>query len=140
MERRFAGHFGVMRSKSTTERLRVYHCDDSTAFRRLVQEALLEHPDLELVGAAGSYAAALEEAAGLTPDVIVLDLHTGDEGDDPVARVRAALPDARIVVLSGSDAEALATADAQADAAVSKARVFEDLADAVRSVTRRVSA
>jgi two-component system response regulator DevR len=83
--------------------VRVFHCDDSDAFRLLVFERLAEEPGIELVGQAGSATATIAALPRTRPDVVLLDLRGGDLGPQTVADVRAVLPDAAIVVLSGWD-------------------------------------
>ena len=80
--------------------IRVFHCDDSEAFTRLVAFWLAEHPDLEHVGAAHTSDAALA-ALRVRPDVVLLDT-MGVPGDDSLLqRIRAVVPDAAVVVYSG---------------------------------------
>ena len=81
--------------------IRVFHCDDSAAFTRLVRHWLQEHADLEHVGAAHSGEAALDALGDARPDVVLLDT-MGSRGDDSlVKRIRVAAPSARVVVYSG---------------------------------------
>jgi DNA-binding NarL/FixJ family response regulator len=84
----------------TDERIRVFHCDDSEAFTRLVELWLADHPDLEHAGAAHTVEAALEALPAAHPDVILLDT-MGDPGAAwliEAARRRA--PDAAVIVYS----------------------------------------
>jgi DNA-binding NarL/FixJ family response regulator len=83
--------------------VRVFHCDDSDAFRLLVAELLADEPDIELVGDAASARAAVATAPQCDPDVVLLDLSGGDLGPEAIAAMRAVVPDAAIVVLSGWD-------------------------------------
>ncbi len=83
---------------------RVFHCDDSAAYRRLLMEMLRAHGDITLVGAAPSLALALEAPEIPEVDVILLDAIMGHA--DPaafVASLRERNQTARIVVLSGLD-------------------------------------
>jgi DNA-binding NarL/FixJ family response regulator len=83
------------------EPIRVFHCDDSPAFTRLVGHWLEEHPGIEHAGAAHSGAEALAALPAARPDVVLLDT-MGNPGDDALlAQIRAAVPEARIVVYSG---------------------------------------
>jgi DNA-binding NarL/FixJ family response regulator len=81
--------------------IRVFHCDDSEAFTRLVAFWLAEHPDIEYVGEARTAEAALAALPDAHPDVILLDT-MGRPGDDALlASIRGAAPDARVIVYSG---------------------------------------
>jgi DNA-binding NarL/FixJ family response regulator len=81
--------------------VRVLHCDDSEAFRVLVREMLRDEDGIEVVGEANGSESAIAQARALEPDVVLLDLRGGDLSEDLPARVVAAAPGARIVVLSG---------------------------------------
>jgi DNA-binding NarL/FixJ family response regulator len=81
--------------------IRVFHCDDSEAFTRLVSFWLADHPDIEHVGAAHGQAAALAALPGANPDVVLLDT-MGQPGDGGLLRaVREAVPNAAVIVYSG---------------------------------------
>jgi DNA-binding NarL/FixJ family response regulator len=80
--------------------IRVFHCDDSEAFTRLVELWLGDHDDIEHAGAAHSVEAALEVLPQLKPDVILLDT-MGEPGSDALLRsMRERAPDARVIVYS----------------------------------------
>jgi DNA-binding NarL/FixJ family response regulator len=81
--------------------IRVFHCDDSEAFTRLVGHWLGEHDDLQLVGVAHTHAAAMAAVGLARPDVVLLDT-MGSPGDDTLLRaIRDAAPGARVIVYSG---------------------------------------
>jgi|SRR4051812_18488093 len=81
--------------------IRVFHCDDSEAFTRLVAFWLAEHGDLEHVGEAHTAEAALAALPGARPDVVLLDT-MGLPGDDSLLHaIRGVAPQARVVVYSG---------------------------------------
>jgi DNA-binding NarL/FixJ family response regulator len=81
--------------------IRVFHCDDSEAFTHLVSFWLADHGDIEHVGAAHSGEAALAALPALAPDVVLLDT-MGRPGDTSLlASIRAAVPEAAVVVYSG---------------------------------------
>jgi DNA-binding NarL/FixJ family response regulator len=115
-------------------RVRVFHCDDSEAYRVLVREVLADAPDIELVGAAGSAQATLDGVRAVRPDVVLLDLRGEDLGPATVGHVRAAVPEARIVVLSGWQGE-LDTGPI--DALVSKDDALDELVPTIRRVAAR---
>jgi DNA-binding NarL/FixJ family response regulator len=83
------------------QEIRIFHCDDSEAFTRLVRHWLEEHEGIEYVGAAQSGEDAIEALPEARPDVILLDT-MGSPGDPTLLRrIRTAVPQARVIVYSG---------------------------------------
>jgi DNA-binding NarL/FixJ family response regulator len=81
--------------------IRVFHCDDSEAFTRLVAFWLAEHDDIEHVGQAHTAEDALAALPAARPDVVLLDT-LGRPGDDALTlAIRAAAPQAKVIVYSG---------------------------------------
>jgi DNA-binding NarL/FixJ family response regulator len=81
--------------------LRVFHCDDSAAFTRLVRHWLDEHDGIEHVGAAHDGEEALRLLPEAAPDIVLLDT-MGSPGDTALLhRIREAAPSARVIVYSG---------------------------------------
>ncbi len=81
--------------------IRVFHCDDSEAFTRLVAFWLSEHDDIDHVGAAHTAETALAALPEVNADVVLLDT-LGRPGDDTLLlAVREAAPTARVIVYSG---------------------------------------
>jgi DNA-binding NarL/FixJ family response regulator len=81
--------------------IRVFHCDDSEAFTRLVAFWLSEHDDIQHVGAAHTAESALAALPEVNADVVLLDT-LGRPGDDTLLlAVRDAAPTARVIVYSG---------------------------------------
>src|SRR5687767_14353614 len=118
--------------------IRVFHCDDSAAFTRLVRHWLREHDDLEHVGAAHSGEAALDALCGdAQPDVVLLDT-MGSPGDDTLLkRIRSAAPDARDVVYSGYlSIVAAEDLGGRADAYLAKGDDEQALVRTIREVAR----
>jgi DNA-binding NarL/FixJ family response regulator len=84
-----------------TRGIRIFHCDDSEAFTRLVRHWLSEHEGLEYAGAAHTAEEAIEALPEAHPDVILLDT-MGSPGDPALLRrIRTAVPQARVIVYSG---------------------------------------
>ena len=82
-------------------RIRIFHCDDSAAFTRLVAHWLAEHDDLEHVGFAHTGDDAIAAIGPSQPDVVLLDT-MGSPGDTALlSRIRSAAPQARVIVYSG---------------------------------------
>lgn len=112
--------------------IRILHCDDSAAYRRLVVEMLGVHDSVEVVAQAADPKQALAAARASTPDVILLDSSLTLACASLVAQLRGAAPAARIIALSGleRDASSLGTL---ADTYVHKSASFDALVDAVHN-------
>jgi DNA-binding NarL/FixJ family response regulator len=83
------------------QRIRIFHCDDSAAFTRLVEHWLDDHGDIEHVGAAHSGEDAIAAIGSSRPDVVLLDT-MGSPGDTSLlGRIRSQVPQARVIVYSG---------------------------------------
>ncbi|HEY3018819.1 MAG TPA: response regulator [Solirubrobacteraceae bacterium] len=114
--------------------IRVFHCDDSIAYRRLVRAMLETEPDIELVGEAASHGDALEGVARTQPDVVLLDMVVGLPDEDYGAALAAAAPGARVLILSGHPPERVAPDLRElAVGHVRKSTAFEELAGAIRA-------
>jgi DNA-binding NarL/FixJ family response regulator len=83
------------------QQIRIFHCDDSAAFTRLVSHWLDERADIEHVGAAHSGDDAVAAIGSSRPDVVLLDT-MGSPGDTSLLRrIRSQVPQARVIVYSG---------------------------------------
>jgi DNA-binding NarL/FixJ family response regulator len=111
--------------------VRVFHCDDSAAFRLLISELLSDEPGIELVGQADATDATIAGVARTRPDVVLLDLRGGDLGPELVPGVRAVAPGAAIVVLSGWDGP---IDEREVAARLDKGISAEELAATIRQV------
>src|SRR5262245_46699820 len=89
-----------------SQRVRIYLIDDHPVVRECLGRAISAVRGLEVVGEAATAADGLAGAVATTPDVVVVDLHLPDrDGPDLIAALRAALPSARLVVVSAYDDE-----------------------------------
>lgn len=115
-------------------RLRVLLVDDTADIRTLLRTALELDGRFEVVGEAGDGRSGVDEALRLRPDVVVMDLAMPVlDGLQATPAIVRALPETRVVVLSGFDAtqiadEALALG---ACAYVEKGTAFTELADVI---------
>jgi PleD family two-component response regulator len=116
-------------------RTRVFHCDDSEAYRRLLTEMLTAHDDIEVKGGATTREEALRRVGDVDPDVIVLDALMHDNPSSFLAELKAHCPTSAVLVLSGLDICPAALAQG-ADGFIGKRRTFDDIADAIRAVMR----
>jgi ketosteroid isomerase-like protein/CheY-like chemotaxis protein len=115
--------------------LRIVHCDDSEAYRRLVELMLAEQGDLEVIASVSEHALAVEEAQRTQPDVVLLDARVPGGSDQAVMALRSVAPQAAVVILSGLDNPDNALRRA-ADAFVLKSRDFDEIAAAIRAAAR----
>jgi CheY-like chemotaxis protein len=69
--------------------IRLVLADDSDVMRPAIVRLLKDEPRIELVGEATSFAETLQLAAGLKPDVLLLDLHMRDEREYPPELVKS---------------------------------------------------
>jgi DNA-binding NarL/FixJ family response regulator len=89
---------------STQDSLRVVVVDDHPMAREWTRASLEEAEGISVVGVAETGAAGLHLVADRGPDVLVLDIHLPDmSGIEIARRVRAALPQVQIVVITGFD-------------------------------------
>lgn len=122
--------------------IRVLLADDHAIVREGLRRLLAETGDIVVAGAAADGREALRLALDGGPgwDVLILDLSLPRVGGmEVLRRVRAARPDARVIVLSMYPEEqyALQLRRAGAAAYVSKAMAPESLLDAIRAVALR---
>src|SRR5918992_4426977 len=81
--------------------VRLLVVDDHPVVRQGLRTFLETRPDFEVVGEAGDGTTAVDAAASLRPDVILMDLvMPGVDGLEAIGRIRAAEPAARILVLT----------------------------------------
>jgi CheY-like chemotaxis protein len=88
--------------------VRTVVCDDVREFRLLLRLELEEDDTIEVVGEAADGPAAVQAIETLRPDVAIVDLvMPGLDGLEVVRRARRALPDVRLIVLSGLHASVM---------------------------------
>jgi len=94
-------------------RVKLLICDDARLYATMLERWFADDPGLEVVGTAADEAQALERAAVLQPDAILLDhLFSGQDSRAMAPRLREAAPRGRIVLVSGLPREPLAQAAA----------------------------
>jgi DNA-binding NarL/FixJ family response regulator len=83
------------------ENIRILIVDDQTITRSGLQNLLAAQPDLEIVGEAKDGEEAIEMAAALQPDLILMDLRMpGTNGIEATRRIRRTSPHIHILVLT----------------------------------------
>lgn len=113
--------------------------DDHAMIRKGLRLVLEAHPDLIVVGEAGTMQEAIHVAACVKPQVITLDLTMpGPTGMVSMERLRAAAPAAKIIVVTMHDDPAYVRSAIAMGAVgyINKSAADTELIHAVRAVTR----
>lgn len=123
--------------------LRIVIVDDHTVVRAGLRALLEGEPGFEVVGETGDGTDAVDLAARLRPDVVLMDLRLTDSGRSPdgvdgivaTRRILAGTPGVRVVMLTsyGRTADVLRAVEAGARGYVLKAGPPEELFRAVRA-------
>ena len=103
--------------------VRVFHCDDSPAFRLLVREMLRDYEGIDVIGEAATLEEALASLPDARADVVLVDLLEGAPEDELVDRLRAVAPDSRFLVYSGMPERTGGSAEGH----LHKSATFEEL-------------
>jgi DNA-binding NarL/FixJ family response regulator len=110
--------------------IRVLIVDDQPLFTNMLETILAGDERVHVVGKAGNGSQALDLAATLSPDVIVMDISMPVmDGLEATRRLREANADVRVLMLTESDLPGDARRSQQAGASgyVSKTRIASDL-------------
>jgi two-component system response regulator NreC len=123
----------------TEQKIRIMLVDDHALVREGVRHVLTATPGLEVVAEAGDGDSALKLAIAANPDLVVLDLSMpGGTGLDLATRLRAQLPEVRILILSVHDHPeyVLGAVRAGAQGYLRKDTSPAELREAIRAVAR----
>ena len=113
-------------------------CEDAIGYRMLISR-WLEDAGVEVVGEATSWVEAEHMAADLQPDAVIADLWMPTLDIDALQRLRAAVPDAALVSLSGlsaDEAEKLVGSTGAIDLFLSKRQPPAEIVESLRSFVR----
>ena len=121
------------------ESVRILIADDHPLIRKGLRGVLVAVPEFEVIGEAASGREAVEQAAALQPDVVLMDLQMpGGSGIEATREIGRASPQIRVLVVTlFEDEESVFTAlRAGARGYVLKDADEEELVAAVRAVGR----
>jgi DNA-binding NarL/FixJ family response regulator len=119
--------------------MRVLIADDHTPFAEVVRAMLEPEEGIEVVGAVPDGERALELARDLQPNVVLMDISMPRlDGFEATRRIRDEVPDARVVMLTGSDApeDVERARAAGATAYLTKERIASELVPALLALAR----
>jgi NarL family two-component system response regulator LiaR len=117
------------------ERTRLLICDDHAVVRQGLTAFLALQDDIEIAGEAADGEEAVAQALALRPDVVLMDLVMPRvDGVEAIRRIRAALPETRVIVLTSflDDDKVFPAIKAGADGYLMKDVSPQDLAKAIR--------
>jgi DNA-binding NarL/FixJ family response regulator len=117
--------------------VRVLVADDHALYRRGLEMVLSAEPDIEIVGEAGDGAEAIQQAAELLPDVVLMDLRMPRRsGIEACTAIKDVAPTTKIVILTISDEESdlFQAVRAGANGYLLKDVPGEQIADGIRAV------
>ena len=119
--------------------VRVLIADDHRLFAEALRTILSADQRIEVVGLAASGEEAVQQAGELEPDVVLMDINMpGVDGVEATRRIRAGLPDAQVLMVTGSDSREDVDAARSAGAAgyVTKDKIAAELIGAIFDVSR----
>lgn len=119
--------------------IRVLVVDDHPIVRGGIVALLAAADDITVVGEGADGTAAIAEAERLSPDLVLMDLRMpGMDGDEATARILAADPGVRVVILTTyeTDSSILTAMEAGASGYLLKAAPQDEILAGVRAVAR----
>jgi DNA-binding NarL/FixJ family response regulator len=120
--------------------IRVLIADDQVPFATMLESILADEEEVEVVGRAANGREAVELAAELQPDVVLMDITMPVmDGLEATRRIRESDSATRVLVLTESDlrGDAVRAERAGADGYVPKTRIVGRLRGAIVDAARR---
>src|ERR1700727_2071879 len=120
-----------------SETIRILSVDDHPLIRAGVAALVGTQPDMTIVGEAKSGREAVESYRATRPDILLIDIQMPDmDGIDAIIAIRSEFPDARAIVLTTYEGDALAyrALKAGARAYILKSLVRKELLSTIRAV------
>ena len=124
------------------EPIRVLLVDDHPVVRQGLRAIIDGEPDMEVSGEAGSGKEAIEKAAELLPDVILMDIMMQDvDGVEATRYIKENTPNAKVIILTiyGEDEHVFDSMRAGASGYLLKEVTAEGLLSAIRAVAEGYS-
>lgn len=118
--------------------LRILIADDHDIVRKGLRMLIEEHPEWEVCGEARSGREAVEKAAQLSPDVIIIDVSMPDlNGLEATRQIRKSCPKTEVLVITHHDSDEIAgeVLDTGARGYVLKSDSDKDLVHAVEALS-----
>ena len=131
------GDLEFQRANSAGQPIRVMIVDDHEILREGLANLLESNGQIEVVGAAGDGAVAVEVARRLRPDVILMDITMPTmNGIEATRSIKSEMPDCRIIALSMHEREDMEQAmrEAGATAYVSKDVPWDELNSVIQRI------
>ena len=93
------------------EKIKVFVVDDNIAARAMLMNMIKTQSDMEIVGEGGSAKASVMLIAEARPDVVMLEMETGEifELNEFMAQVRNISPDIRVIICAAKGDDELVT-------------------------------
>jgi len=119
------------------DRIRVLLAEDHVVVRQGTRQLLEREQDLEVIGETGDGEEAVQLAAALKPDVIIMDIAMPKlSGIEATKQIKALLPSVAVLILTGYDYDEYIFSLLEAGAAgyLLKSVSGDELIDAIRAV------
>lgn len=126
-------------SSSTAASIQVLVVDGNELFRRGLAAVLDTLDDVSAVGSAATLQAAAELAETSQPDVVLMDVSLGqDSGAELCEQLKGSRPEIKVVMLTTSESgtDLYESVQAGASGYLLKSSSFDELAEAIRAVSR----